>query len=120
MISKVIRALLPTKNDRTSTIGGAFVMCESGIYCLENMVNGKKYIGQKEDIVRRKYEHLRELKGNYHHNKYLQNAFNKYGVNSFKFNILEKCDIDNLDEREMFYIKKYNTMDKTKGYNLRA
>lgn len=95
-------------------------MCESGIYCIENMINGKKYIGQTKDIDRRKYEHLRELKGNHHYNKYLQNAFNKYGVNNFKFYIIEKCNIDNLDEREMFYIKKYNTMDKTKGYNLRA
>lgn len=95
-------------------------MCESGIYCIENMINGKKYIGQAKDIDRRKYQHLKELKGNYHYNKYLQNAFNKYGVNNFKFNIIEKCNIDNLDEREMFYIKKYNTMDKTKGYNLRA
>ena len=95
-------------------------MCESGIYCIENMVNGKKYIGQSKDIDRRKYEHLKKLKGNYHYNKYLQNAFNKYGVNSFKFYIIEKCNIDNLDEREMFYIKEYNTMDKTKGYNLRA
>ena len=92
-------------------------MAISGIYCIENIVNGMKYIGQSKDINHRLIQHKSNLKHNRHGNPRLQNAWNKYGINSFKFYILEECDIDDLNEREKFYIRKYNSYSR-QGYNL--
>ena len=88
----------------------------SGIYCIENLENGKKYIGQSADIKHREKTHLTKLRGNYHASSHLQNAFNKYGENSFKFTILMFCEIKELTKWEQYFI---DTSDKTKLYNVR-
>ena len=44
----------------------------SGIYCIENLVNHKKYIGMSRDIKRRWIEHRTELNHNQHDNQYQQ------------------------------------------------
>ena len=52
-----------------------------GIYCIENIINHKKYIGQSQNVFRRMYNHKNLLRNNKHHNSYLQNSWNKYGEN---------------------------------------
>lgn len=79
----------------------------SGIYLILNVKNNKIYIGQAEDIHVRQIEHFRDLGKKKHHNRHLQNAYNKYGEKSFKFQILEYCTIDKLDEREQHYLDIY-------------
>lgn len=91
-----------------------------GIYCIENIIDGKKYIGQAKGIKARWMHHKSELRNNSHHNNYLQNAWNKYGENNFIFNILEQCDCSKLDERECYYIDMYNTTNRAFGYNLKT
>jgi len=76
------------------------------IYKIINKINGKFYLGSTIDKERRWKEHKKMLRGNYHHNIHLQNAWNKYGDNSFKFRVVEKVkDVDSLLDREDFYIK---------------
>lgn len=92
----------------------------SGIYCIENTINHKKYIGQSVNVYDRWRRHKAELKKNMHDNDYLQKSWNKYGEKSFKFMILEECSIDNLDEKEVYYIDLYNTLNRDYGYNLKT
>lgn len=87
-----------------------------GIYCIKNLVNGKKYIGQSNNIYKRWKSHVRELDNNCHHNQYLQNAWIKYGKENFIFNILEECTENKLNEKEIFYIDKLHSYNS--GYNL--
>ena len=93
---------------------------KSGIYCIENMINHKKYIGQSININRRWKNHIRNLNNGCHNNVYLQNAWNKYGSDNFYFYILEQCNQEDLDVREIFYIDLFNTDDRNSGYNLKS
>jgi len=79
----------------------------SGIYCIENIVNKKKYIGQSIDLENRKYEHFRMLEKGYHANAHLQNSYNKYGEENFKFRILLYCEPFELTKYEQFFVDYY-------------
>ena len=82
-----------------------------GIYKITNLINGKVYIGQSIHIEIRWKEH-----------KYsndatpLHQAFNKYGIDNFKFEVVEECTIDELNELEIYYIQYFNSLVPN-GYN---
>jgi group I intron endonuclease len=90
----------------------------SGIYCIENLIDGKKYIGQSVNLYKRINEHLRVLRKNQSQCEILQHAWNKYGEENFKFWIVEECFIDKLDEREIFWIKELHSQRDEWGYNI--
>lgn len=89
-----------------------------GIYKITNTINGKVYIGQTVNYEKRKKNHKNYLLNNKHCNSHLQRAFNKYGLNSFKMELIQQCEIDELDDLEKFYIKKYDCCDEKHGYNM--
>lgn len=91
-----------------------------GIYKITNLINNKCYIGQSTRLSIRKRGHFRDLENGKHINKHLQRSFNKYGENNFKFEILQYCIPDELDELEKFYISKYNSCDEHFGYNIES
>lgn len=92
------------------------VIC--GIYKITNKINNKVYVGQSIDIYTRWTTHKNELNNNRHHNSYLQRAWNKYGEDSFCFDILEECSEDLLNEKECYYIELLKSTNKNYGYNL--
>lgn len=89
------------------------------IYCDKARKKNGVYIGQSRDIHKRWLAHVNDLKNNRHKNKHLQNIYNKYGENSFNFDILELCSPDELNKKEEYYIDYYDSykhgMNKTLG-----
>lgn len=93
-------------------------MVKSGIYKIENLINGKVYIGQSINIEERWQSHLRDLRKNKHHNQHLQYSFNKYLECNFTFEIIELCDIEELSTKEYIWMNKYNSYNEHYGYNI--
>jgi group I intron endonuclease len=83
-----------------------------------NKKNNKKYVGSSVNVDSRLTQHLWLLRNKKHDNVYLQNSFIKFGENNFIFKKIELCDIENLVERENFYIKKYKSLCNQNGYNI--
>jgi group I intron endonuclease len=79
------------------------------IYKTKNLINGKIYIGQ-------------DLNNNVNYlgsGLRLNNAIKKYGIENFEKEIIEYCKSkEELNEREKFWIKKYNAQDRNIGYNI--
>ena len=85
-----------------------------GIYKITNTVNGKCYIGQSRDIEARWQKHLSAYKSSPDWELY--RAFKKYGIPQFTFEIVEECQIDELNEREIYWIAQYDSFNN--GYNM--
>ena len=86
------------------------------IYLRTNIVNGKQYVGQANDIDDRN-RRWKNTKTRYA-GELINNARAKYGIDNFKTDILRECQTqEELNEWEQYYIKKYNTKAPN-GYNL--
>lgn len=97
------------------------------IYCYVNKINGKKYIGQTNNLERRKKQHIQDSIHCFQGHKIsyelpFHRAIRKYGIDNFEYSILEVIDTEDWDEvnkLESKYIKKENTIVPN-GYNLQC
>jgi len=79
----------------------------SGIYRIENIKNGKFYIGSAKCIRKRFNEHIGKLKLGTHPNRFFQNAFNKHGIEAFRaFQIQTVDDLAELIIVEQLFLDK--------------
>ena len=97
------------------------------IYMFTNKVNNKKYIGQTISEKNRYYSHF--YKGT-KECQYFHAAISKYGKDNFDYEVLYRSELfedtkenkrlikKTLNDKEQFFIKKYNTVDREKGYNI--
>lgn len=93
-------------------------MHNSGIYQWKNIETDLVYIGSAKNFTKRKGEHSRLLCLNKHPNRYLQFAWNKYGKDSFAFEVIEHVDdVTRLIEREQIWIDFFGAF-APKGYNM--
>ena len=84
-----------------------------GIYMFTNTCNGKSYIGQSLDIEKRYKAHRFKVS----EKSLFHDELHYYGFHNFEFCVLEECDVSDLNEREIYYIKEYNTLFPF-GYNI--
>ena len=103
--------------------------CE--IYKITNLTTGKIYVGQAVSHIlnHKRYRpyghdgrfrcHISEAfstKKNQSH--YLNNAIRKYGVADFVVELIECCEMNEANDREIHYIKHHNSLFPG-GYNLK-
>lgn len=94
------------------------------IYAIFNTISGKTYVGKTKCMYKRCHQYLSDVRGgnkSQRMNEHLYSSMLKYGVDSFEMFPLEFVDdCLNIDERELFWMSKLNTLDQRKGYNLRS
>lgn len=86
------------------------------IYKITNKINGKIYIGQTiQSLKSRWFDHCKPSSGCI----CLRNAIQKYGKENFTVEQIDiACDRNELDLKEQYWIKYYDSMNRDKGYNL--
>ena len=82
------------------------------IYKITNLINGKIYIGQTQKTLEER------MQGHKHGKILIDDEIKKYGIENFSYEVVEKCQtIDELNEREKFWIEKLNCKYPN-GYNV--
>lgn len=85
------------------------------IYIIKNKINDKVYVGQTTKTVEERFKQHKKLSKS-SSNQLIHKAIKKYGKENFYIETLECCENILLDEREIIFIKLYNSFKD--GYNL--
>ena len=90
------------------------------IYQITNDINGKIYVGKtvKNNIQERWKEHLKDYKKSRCEKRPLYDAMNKYGPENFSIKELEECSLEELNDKEIYWIEKLDSFRY--GYNATA
>jgi len=84
---------------------------KSGIYCWENTINNKLYVGSAVNLTKRFYCYLsitRLKKELLRYNSLINKALLKYNYSYFNLNILKYCNENDLIKWEQYYIDLLN------------
>ena len=85
----------------------------SGVYAIRNIQTGELYVGSTKCIRNRWRNHIHFLNKGNHQNKNLQKAYN-FDSAAFKFEVLEKCSVEILKDREQVFLDKFKEI----SYNI--
>lgn len=97
-----------TSQDLILVVGSDFMI----IYKIENLINGKLYIGQTTRSIESRF--LSHSQGD----MIIGRAIRKYGIQSFKISVIDNAiDKQVLNEKEKYWIKKLNSLSPN-GYNI--
>lgn len=86
------------------------------IYCISNKINFYKYVGKTIRSIQERFsEHCRDSQKEKCENRPLYKAMRKYGIENFYVQLLEEVDIQDLEQKEQFWINQLDTYKN--GYN---
>ena len=87
------------------------------IYIIKNTVNDKVYVGQTKVSLKLRFQnHLSAARNGKDY--IIGKAIRKYGEDKFYIELLEECTVEELNEREKYWIAFFNSMDNRFGYNI--
>jgi len=89
----------------------------AGVYVITNTVNDKIYIGSTTNLRLRWQQHSSDLRLKRHRNSHLQRAYNKYGADAFRFDVLEYVMPLFVHTREQYWLNKLKPFGE-RGYNI--
>lgn len=90
----------------------------AGIYAIEHLASGMRYIGSAVNIRKRWEIHRHYLHNGTHHCQHLQRAWEKYGADAFAWRVIEVvADVHMLIQREQYWINHYRATSPTTLYN---
>ena len=87
-------------------------MYDSVVYLYTNKLNGRRYVGITNDLIRRHKEHLR------HNDQLIDKKIKEYGKENFKLEVLFTGTYEQCKEMEKYYIKTLNSTTRGHGYNI--
>lgn len=88
------------------------------LYKIRNIINNKCYIGLTSHSLKYRWKkHIESV--NNDSDCLIHKAIKKHGKDNFIMELLEECLLENLNNREMYWIKHFNTF-KGSGYNMTA
>jgi len=86
------------------------------VYKLQNLVNGKVYVGQTMNPANRKAGHFYDARRG--DKRPLYASIRKHGVENFLFEVIEECADELINEREQHWVAYFDSFNREKGYNL--
>lgn len=87
------------------------------IYIIKNTVNDKVYVGQTKISLKLRFQnHLSAARNGKDY--IIGKAIRKYGEDKFYIELLEECTVEELNEREKYWIAFFNSTDNRFGYNI--